>query len=320
MTSQKTSKKIQISSIGGQRPGQKKISWLNIADAGKPELEYLRKKYNFDLIHLHASSSQVYNPRPQVTESSNYIFIILHFPVLKNGAVFPGEMEFFVTQDSLITLHNNNIGALNDFFNLSKKDPSSLLTAEKTTMSTLIYELLEKLILSCFPLLDHNSKAINEMEEVIFAQRQKEAVSQILLMRHNITNLRKILQNHKNILKSLVVMENDLFPGENKSEYFKLIAHTKNIWEILENQKEIVEMLNSTNESLLNYRLSDIMKTLTIFSVIVFPLTLLAAIFGMNTVNGMPFVENEHGFWIILGIMLMGSLGMLLFFEKKKWL
>nr|MCU0680526.1 hypothetical protein [Planctomycetota bacterium] len=71
---------------------------------------------------------------------------------------------------------------------------------------------------------------------------------------------------------------------------------------------------------MINYNMNNIMKTLTIFSVIVFPLTLLAAVFGMNVVGGMPFINNEYGFWIIIGIMIMGSLFMLLFFERKKWL
>jgi magnesium transporter len=82
----------------------------------------------------------------------------------------------------------------------------------------------------------------------------------------------------------------------------------------------MIEALHDTNESLLNYKISDIMKTLTVFSVIVFPLTLFAAIFGMNTIESMPFVYNENGFWIIIFIMLIACFGMLLFFKKKKWL
>ena len=72
-------------------------------------------------------------------------------------------------------------------------------------------------------------------------------------------------------------------------------------------EKEIIEALEDTNTSLISFKLNDIMRTLTIFSVIVFPLTLLAAIFGMNTVNGMPFVSSPHGFWEILAIMFIGA-------------
>jgi magnesium transporter len=132
--------------------------------------------------------------------------------------------------------------------------------------------------------------------------------------------MRRIMQNHKNIIKKSI----DYFDYKKnkalKEEFGDLLDSSKRIWENLENQKEMVEVLSSTNDALLNYHISDIMKTLTLFSVIVFPLTLLAAIFGMNTVKGMPFMDTENGFWIIIGIMLLGCLTMLLFFVRKKWL
>jgi magnesium transporter len=104
-----------------------------------------------------------------------------------------------------------------------------------------------------------------------------------------------------------------------KKYYADLVDHSKRIWEMLDNQKEMVEVLSNTNESLLNNKMTDIMKTLTIFSVIVFPLTLLAAIFGMNA-KYMPFVDGIYGFWIIIGMMLVGCAAMLIFFKRKKWL
>jgi magnesium transporter len=81
----------------------------------------------------------------------------------------------------------------------------------------------------------------------------------------------------------------------------------------------MIEVLNNTNESLLNDRMNSIMKTLTIFTVMLYPLNLLAGIFGMNA-KFMPFVDGRYGFWIILGLMSTFSLCMLIFFERKKWL
>jgi len=233
----------------------------------------------------------------------------------------PAEIEFFIGHGYLITLHNNNLLALNDFFNICKKDSDSVLAYEFESSAILLYEILNKLMDECFCLLDKNSISINSVEEIIFAQEQKKAVASILSLRHNIINFRKIMQNHKNIMKKLAEMESRLVPSKQiKNYYNRLLEKSKRIWENLENQKEMIEVLNSTNESLLNYRISDIMKTLTVFSVIVFPLTLLAAIFGMNTINGMPFVNHPFGFWIIIIVMMIGCLGMLIFFERKKWL
>lgn len=337
----KISNNIQQIIIDNPKTDKQKLYWIDISNAGKTEIEFLRKKFKFELADLQASSAKAVAQRPVVTKRGKYLFMILHFPIFqfqplihqekikKPGneinyvqySVGAGEIEFFIGKNYLITLHNNNVKSLSDFFNYCKKDGDSLLAYEFESPSILIYELLKKLIFSCYPILDQNSIEISNVEEIIFKQEQKIAVAQILALRRNIINFRKIMQNHKNIIKKLMDIENDIIPENKIRKYFnELLEHSKRIWEILENQKDMVEVLNGTNESLLNYQISNIMKTLTIFSVIVFPLTLLAAIFGMNVVGGMPFMQSQHGFWIIIAIMLMGSLGMLMIFEKKKWL
>ncbi len=298
------------------------FTWYNIPNARKKEIEYLRKNFDFSLAHLQASSIKATAQRPAIEEMDDYLFIILHFPVFdKDGNITSEEIEFFVGDDFLVTLHNNKIKTINEFFSLCKKDGESLQSHKFESSAVLLFEILEKLMLNTFKLLDKNSETIIDLEELIFNQKSKRAVSKILSLRRNIINTRRIMQNHKNIIKKLINFQTGNAPVDVINNNYKiLLEHSKRFWENLENQKEMIEVLNSTNESLLNYRISDIMKTLTIFSVIVFPLTLLAAIFGMNTENGMPFVNMENGFWYVMGIMLIGCLGMLIIFAKKKWL
>jgi magnesium transporter len=105
-----------------------------------------------------------------------------------------------------------------------------------------------------------------------------------------------------------------------RKEFVYLLNHTKDIWNTLVNYKDTINALHETQASMTSLKINEIMKTLTIFSVIVFPLTLLAAVFGMNTVKSMPFVEHEHGFWYIVGLMLCGLCIMLLYFKKRKWI
>lgn len=296
------------------------LKWINIVNAGRDEIQYLKKSYNFDLIHLKSASASVSFQRPMIFQGLNYLFLVLHFPTFKDDKIIAAEVDFFIGHEFLITINNNNLKPLSSFFNLGKKSPDSLLSYSLESSAILLYEILGHLIDSCYQLLDENSIDINETEDLIFDGKQKESVKRILNLRRNIVNIRKIMQNHKNILQKLMVMESSLVEKESMKKYYTgLVDHSKRIWEMLDNQKEMVEVLNNTNESMLNDRMTDIMKTLTIFSVIVFPLTLLAAVFGMNA-KYMPFVDHEYGFWMIVGIMLICSLIMLLFFEKKKWL
>ncbi|NTU98462.1 hypothetical protein HGA64_00430 [Candidatus Falkowbacteria bacterium] len=317
---EKSTRNIQVVEIDNPRTINKKITWVNVTNAGKREIEYLRKRYNFNLNHLHASSSNVFAQRPAVHKCDNYIFAIMHFPIYINDTVIATEVDFFIMHGHIITVHNGNLQALNDFFNLCKKDGEALLTFKLESSSILLYELLEKLMVSCFPLLDKNSLAINKVEEIIFAQEQRRAVSHILSLRQNIINFHKIMHSHKKILTSFMEIRSKLVPNEQlKGYYKKLIDHSITIWEILENQKEIVQILNSTNESLLNSHLNDTMKTLTVFSLISFYLTLFVAIFTMRA-TGTPWVDEPGGFWIIMCLLTLITATIILIFRRKKWL
>jgi len=313
----KNIKKIIIKN--GENPDNE-VNWIDVSDAGRKEIEYLRKNYNFKLSHLQSSSAKAIAQRTIIDDTEDYLFLIIHFPVFQNDAIVSGEIDFFISKDFIVTIHNKNVKGINNFFNLCKKDGESLLVHKFSSSAILLYEILEKVILESYGLLDQNSLDMMELEDIIFEQKSKKSVSGILELQRNIINTRKIMLNHKNIIKKLTSSEIGLVSNpEIKKYYIKLLEHSKRFWENLEIQKEMIEVLNSTNESLINYRTNDIMRTLTIFSVIVFPLSLLAGIFGMNTIKGMPFVDSAHGFWIILSLMFISSTGMIIYFHKKKW-
>jgi len=122
-------------------------------------------------------------------------------------------------------------------------------------------------------------------------------------------------------MKRLLAMESSIIPREYLKKYYgELIEQTKNFWETMENQREMVEILYDSYQSLANYRLSNSMKMLTIFYVTFSSLSLVAAIFSMKVSGGMPLANQPNGFWIIMIIMAVIGLAMLLLFKKKKWL
>jgi magnesium transporter len=311
---------IQEVIIDNPRTALEKVVWINVTNAGKKELEYLRKKFGYQLSHLQLASSNVFSQRPAIVHSDGYIFTILHFPIMVNGSIAATEVDFFFGHGYLITIHNGNIQPLNDFFSLCKKDGNSLLSFKNESSSVLLYELLEKLMQACYPLLDQLSLEVTRVQEMIFQQDSKKAVTEILQLRYNITNFHKIMHSHKKIITKIMELRSTIIPTKQIEGYYKkLIEHSITIWEILENQKETIDILNGTNESLLNYRLSEIMKTLTIFSIISFYLTFIAAVFAMRA-EGMPLIDQPNSFWIIIGIMSVVALSIVFIFSRKKWL
>jgi magnesium transporter len=81
---------------------------------------------------------------------------------------------------------------------------------------------------------------------------------------------------------------------------------------------EIVQGLESTNESVISHRLNDVLRVLTAFSVILLPLTLISGIWGMNV--HVPGEQSVEAFWVIIGLMVVVVVAMILFFRRRGWL
>lgn len=299
------------------------FSWINIIGAQRKELEYLRKKFKFNDLDLKDALASHYAQRPKFIERPGYSFLILQFPFFnaKTRTIEPEEIDFFIGKNYVITTHKNNLPPLVELANLCVSDDFYRNQYLDGNNAAFIYEVISRLLEHCYPILDHLSLDIKNIERNIFAGHERRMVNEILCVKRNVLNFRKIMSEHKNTLRKIIHQSGRYLPiGKLKIYYEDLIEHTKNIWEILGGQKEMIEALEDTNTSLVSFKLNEIMRTLTIFSVIVFPLTLFAAIFGMNTVNGMPFINTPDGFWRIITIMGITSLCMFLFFKRKKWL
>ncbi|HPT08228.1 MAG TPA: magnesium transporter CorA family protein [bacterium] len=308
------SKKIQALTIDNPRQPSN-IKWYNIVNPEKKEIAYLKKKFNFKDKHLEASLVRISAQRPMIFEEKDYVFIILHFPVIEKGQVVPGEIEFFVGHGYLITLHDNKIKTLNNFCEYCKNDSVFLESYNLESSAVLLYEILEKLIQDSYALLDKNNIEINKLEKGIFESEQEVVTSQLLILKRNIINIRRIVENHKNIMKKLTEMKSSLVSKEQIMKYYGTLAeHSERIWEFSDTQKEIIDSLQNTSESISDNKTNNIMKTLTVLSAILMPMNLLATILGMNLNPG------TYPFSLVIVSMIVMAIVLLIFFRKKRWL
>jgi magnesium transporter len=158
------------------------------------------------------------------------------------------------------------------------------------------------------------------LEEEIFEGRSEEIVRDISNVKQEIINFRKVIRPQRPVLRDLErVKERYLSPDMDLEIYFDDIvdAHER-IWDMLENDKEVVEALEDTNESVISHRVNDILRVLTSISVIVLPLTLVASIWGMNV--GVPGEGDMTAFWIIAAAMVALLIGMVTYFRRRGWL
>ena len=92
---------------------------------------------------------------------------------------------------------------------------------------------------------------------------------------------------------------------------------------MLDNYKEVSEALESTNEQVLSHRFNDVLRILTVFSIVFLPATLIASLWGMNVGlpgGGTPATASTLEFWLIIGASVALIAAMLAYFRSKRWL
>jgi magnesium transporter len=297
-----------------------KLHWIHLTKPTANQLENLRLKFGFHPLDIEDCLSP--SQRPKLDEYEHYLFLILTFPYYEPGGreIKASEIDFFIGPNYLITVSDGMLTPLIKFFEQCQINDTLRQKYLSDNPIVLLYEIVNRLQLYCYPILDHIGEDIDGIQKVIFSGYEKKMVKEILIIKRNIVNFRKIMQAHKSVVKKLISKKDKYFIPNSISIYFNnTLEQTKDIWDILDNINETINALHSTNESLISFRLNDIMKLLTTITVTLLPITLTAGIFGMNTPN-MPLVNRPAGFWIIIGIMLTLIFGFVVYFKKKKFL
>jgi magnesium transporter len=113
-------------------------------------------------------------------------------------------------------------------------------------------------------------------------------------------------------------MESDLLPVDLKPYFQDLVGTNIRLWNALESNKETIESMEETNNSLLSNKLNSTMKVLTIFNAVFLPVSVYSNILAMSA--DIPFGKSPHAFFIHVFIMSIMSLITMALFKLKKWL
>ena len=300
----------------------KKITWIDIKNPRDKDIIYLKEKFPF----LHKTVlAEIIPPgyRAKVEKHKDYMFLILYYPIFNpaHKTTQSREVDIIITKNHIITSHYQTLIPLKKLFdqiNLYKENKEKYLN---DNTGVLLHHLILGMLDSAFSKLYAIEKNIDQIENSIFDGKEKQLVQEISLIKRDVLSFRRILAPQYAVIESLY-KESVNFFGEQIVPYMEdTLGDFSRVQNLIEDQKETMQALSETNDSLLNTKINEIIKLLTIFSVMVLPLTLLTSVWGMNT-EYLPFLHLPvpWDFFSVMGIMLAISGGMLLFFKKKKWL
>jgi magnesium transporter len=294
------------------------LTWIHLNAPTGDEASALAERFGWHPLDLEDVLSR--RQRPKVDEYPDYLFVVLHFPVYDKAIqrLNAGELDAFVGGGYLVTLPTVELLPVTRLFRRCEEDEELRDTLFSRGSGYLLYHVLDDLFDYCFPILDKINHKLDSLEDDMFEGRSEELVRDISNVKQEIISYRKIIKPERSTLRVLERYTQRYLPEELADAYFgDIVDATERIWDLLDNYKEVVEGLEGTNESIISHRQNAVLRILTVFSVVILPLTLITGIFGMNV--RFPGFDTSEGFWAIVGIMVTVLLALAGFFRYKRW-
>lgn len=293
------------------------ISWINLSNPKANDFEFLGSELRVSPLVLKQLLG--FNKRPKIEEYESYLFIVLHFPVFnrKTRQTIPAELDFIVSRDKVIMIFQSANPALETIWKEMEAN-EELRTMYFKSSGFLLFSILDKLIDSCLPMLDHVNEKIEEIEDKVFDGKEREMLKEIAIVKRDIIDFRRTIKPQRSVLEILAKKIGRFFHDENLDIISQeVIGSEIRVWNTLENHKEMIEAIEKTNESLLSYQINRVMHTLTFFSIVLFSLTFIAGFFSMHP---MADANSPEGLLLAAGSMILAVIVITVIFKTRKWM
>jgi len=294
----------------------KKLTWLNIDGLDNITLmENLAKVFKIENNVL----SDVMNPesRPKVQELENGIFATIKILKYneKTDSLNAENLSLIFTENTLISFQEQPDLVFEPIRERIRKHKNKIRTAGTDYLA---FALLDVVVDNYIYIIGLLGEKIESLEDDMTSNPKKELLESINTYKRELNFLRKNIKPAREMILNLSKMESEFIHDENHIHFKELQDNINEASELSDSYREILYDQLSIYHSSMSTRLNDIMRVLTIISVIFIPITFIVGVYGTNFEN-FPEIHWRYGYYVMWGIMLLTILGMIWYFKRKKW-
>lgn len=297
-------------------PGAEGTTWIDLETPDADELRVLKDPFRFHPLAIEDCLTPEHQPK--VEDFDSYVFLIFRgidftppvsdFQTLKLAA--------FLGPNYLVTYHRSPMRSVAAVREKYIADPATVRTRRP---DALLYEILGHMIEFYFPVLDSVEAELDELEEAVFEQSGPETLDRILAAKRKVVEVRRTVAPHREVFARVSRGEFGMIADSSVAFYRDLYDSTYRLTEEADSYRDLLSSTLDAYLSMASHRLNEVMKVLTIFATIMLPLTFIVGVYGMNF-DYIPELQYRYGYFVVWGVMLVITGGMLWSFRRRGWL
>ena len=329
------------------------LSFINLNTPTENDVKFLNKTFGFSMLNL---EDYLYKTQiPKIETYKDYSLLVVDIPYIpqvgksKKEAgnnkffsisnvltsrvplpVFPkvprkkrisvGEVDFFVGKDYLVILHDEKTPQIDELFEICKLNEKHKEDLMGKGSVYLLYRIIDILVDSSISYVEDISNTIDYIDRQLEENHKSSSVIEdISMTRRNIVVFETMIKPALPIFADLEKGKYKELNGEMMPYWSNILDHLQKIWERLEDNKELIQGISLSHESILSNRSNELVKFLTVITSISFPFVIINNLYSMN-VKGLPYADQP---WIVTFLFLVifsGGLLIIAYFKYRDWL
>lgn len=184
----------------------------------------------------------------------------------------------------------------------------------------LLYALMDVMVDHYILITERIGEKMDELEEEIVEERAtQQTLSTLYKLKRELAFIRRTINPLRDIVGTLLRGDSELIQRGTVPYLHDLSDHVNQVIETLDSYRELIAGLMDVYYSIVSNRMNSVMKTLTIFSAIFMPLTFIVGVYGMNFEH-MPELHYRYSYYIVWGVMVLVTVGMIGYFRRRRWM
>ena len=289
--------------------------WLDIEAPDAGDFRLLEEGFKFHPLTIEDIQHQ--NQRPKLEEYPSYNFAVIFETDWVGDDVAFREHHLFIGPHYLITVHLDPAPVLTALQERLSKNPDLI----KGRPAFLTYLVMDALVDSTFPVLEHVDDTVDQMEDDIVAKAAAGSLDRIYHLKHSVTELRRYLGAQRDLFQRLITHDINLQQQDMTLYYRDVYDHIVRQYETVDSLRDLLTSAMDVYLSTVSNRLNSTTKALTVIASLFLPLSFLTGFYGMNFQYLTSVLETPTwAFAAGVGTMLIATVIQLYFFRRRGWI
>ena len=287
--------------------------WIDVIDPDEKEFDRVAEKFNLNNEAIKTCMNK--SKRPEIRQFDKHTFTVVVDMKNKDPETLLIEpVYFFLGKNWLVTIHSPEVNVkqiVERLFNIQNE------TIKNTRIDALYYNILAGIVTKYEQLLTALELSVNEYQRRSFVRPLPAIFESIDILSRQAIMLRRQFWHVRNIINFLLHTEKD----KDDVKYVEMVHD--DITQLIDFVESYESTINSIRElyvAKVSLQINETMRILTIFTVVLLPLALIAGIYGMNGIDLKNITEIPLGFVVVLATMAVTVLAFVLFFIRKRWI